>query len=60
VLDYRRTDGVVDLLHTEVEPELRNRGLGALIVRYALDDARARGERVVPTCPFVARLIASS
>jgi uncharacterized protein len=60
VLDYRRADGVVDLLHTEVDPQLRNRGLGADLVRHALDDARERGDRVVPTCPFVARLIASS
>jgi predicted GNAT family acetyltransferase len=54
VLEYRRSDGLVDLFHTEVEPTLRNRGLGADLVRYALDDAGSRGERVVPTCPFVA------
>ncbi|HZQ02403.1 MAG TPA: GNAT family N-acetyltransferase [Gaiellaceae bacterium] len=29
------------------------RGLGAALVRAALDDARDRGFRVVPICPFV-------
>jgi uncharacterized protein len=48
---------VVDLRHTEVEPSLRNRGLGALLVRGALDDVRSRDERVVATCPFVAAFV---
>ena len=29
------------------------RGLGTALVTGALDDARARGLRVVPLCPFV-------
>jgi len=56
-LAYRRENGVVDLFHTEVEPSLRNRGLGEQLVRFALDDARARADRVVPTCPFVAAFV---
>ncbi len=56
-LEYRRQVGAVDLFHTEVEPGVRNRGLGAVLVRGALDDLRARGDRVIPTCPFVAAFI---
>ncbi|HXR11145.1 MAG TPA: GNAT family N-acetyltransferase, partial [Gaiellaceae bacterium] len=56
-LAYRRGSGTVDLLHTEVDPGLRNKGRGTLLVRSALDDARTRGERVVPTCPFVAAFV---
>jgi uncharacterized protein len=44
-------------MHTEVEPRLEGQGLGAVLVRGALDDARARGELVVPRCPFVAAFI---
>ena len=45
-LVYRdRGDGVIALLHTEVEPKLQHSGLG--------NDARARGLRIVPVCPFV-------
>lgn len=43
---------------TWVPDELRGRGLGQEIVLAALDYARERGLRVVPTCPFVARVVA--
>jgi predicted GNAT family acetyltransferase len=53
-LVYRdRGDGVVAFLHTEVDPTVQRRGLGSALVAGALDDARARGLRVVPLCPFV-------
>ena len=53
-LVYRdRGGGVLAFLHTEVDPDVRLRGLGSALVVAALDDARARGLRVVPLCPFV-------
>jgi predicted GNAT family acetyltransferase len=53
-LVYRdRGGGVVAFLHTEVDPTLQLRGLGSALVTGALNDARARGLRVVPICPFV-------
>ena len=53
-LVYRsRGDDVVAFLHTEVDPNVQRRGLGSALVAGALDDARARGLRVVPICPFV-------
>lgn len=53
-LVYRdRGGGVLAFLHTEVDPAKRRRGLGAQLVGAALDDARDRGLRVVPICPFV-------
>lgn len=59
--DYRdaeRAGAVVrTFFHTEVDPAFEGRGLGGALVRAALDDARARGLRVVPTCPFVAAYI---
>ena len=50
---YRRQPGAVVLVHTDVEPSLEGQGLGAVLVRGALDDIRSRGDRVVPICPFV-------
>jgi hypothetical protein len=41
------------LLHTEVRPEFGGRGLGGELVKGGLDDARARGLKVLPYCPFV-------
>lgn len=52
-MNYERDGTRVALLHTEVPPELEGRGIGTRLVRGVLDLARARGDRVVPRCPFV-------
>jgi len=53
-LVYRDRGGnVVAFLHTEVDPSQQQRGLGSALVAAALGDARERGVRVVPLCPFV-------
>ncbi|MEM1268554.1 MAG: GNAT family N-acetyltransferase [Bacteroidota bacterium] len=39
--------------HTEVPQELEGQGIGSRLIRSALDDARERGLKVVPLCPFV-------
>ncbi|WKK10750.1 GNAT family N-acetyltransferase [Rhodococcus ruber] len=48
-------DGDVQLVfdHTEVDNAYSGRGLSSTLVRFALDDVRARGKRVVAICPFV-------
>lgn len=59
VLEYRvPSSGTRDYHHTFVPPELRGRGLATELVEHALADARAAGVRVIPTCPFVARITA--
>jgi len=37
---------------------LQGQGLGAVLVRAALDDVRQRGARIVPSCWYVAEFIA--
>jgi hypothetical protein len=54
---YRRTPGVIEFVHTEIDDRFEGKGLGAHLVRTALDAARVAGERVVATCPFVASYI---
>ncbi|MGN6687256.1 MAG: GNAT family N-acetyltransferase [Actinomycetales bacterium] len=54
VLTFEDRDGVLALLHTEVDPQLEGRGWGTRLVGDALDDLRSRGEQVLPYCPFVA------
>lgn len=53
-ITWRERDGVLDLLHTEVDERYEGRGLGGRLVRGALDDVRAQGGRIVPSCSFVA------
>jgi len=57
VLTYRESGDHVTLIHTEVPPELRGRGMADALARTALDDARRRGLRVRPLCPFVQAFI---
>ncbi|HSL59903.1 MAG TPA: GNAT family N-acetyltransferase [Acidimicrobiales bacterium] len=58
VCDYRTEGERVVLPHTVIDPALRGRGLGAVLVAAALDDIRGTGRTVVPTCWFVADFIA--
>ena len=57
VADYQERDGVLAFPHTEIEGARRGQGLGAVLVRGALDDVRRRGATVVPECWYVARFI---
>ena len=50
---YERRGDTVVFLHTEVDPDAGQSGLGGRLVRGALDDVRARGGAVEPRCPFV-------
>jgi len=56
--DYRQRDGAVVVVHSEVDPAFRGRGLGGELARRTLDTLRERGEKVVPSCPFFARYVA--
>jgi predicted GNAT family acetyltransferase len=55
---YRLRDGVVVVTHSEIDPRFRGRGLAGELARQTLDTIRARGEQVVPLCPFFARYVA--
>jgi predicted GNAT family acetyltransferase len=56
--DYRlRPEGRIIAVHSEVFPEFEHRGLAGELAREMLDDIRARGLRVAPRCPFVAKYI---
>jgi len=55
---YHLRGGRYYFVHTEVEAGHEGEGLGSVLVRGALDDVRARGETIVPLCPFVAAWVA--
>lgn len=57
--EYRLGDRMIVFTHTVVQPAFEGHGLASRLVRYALDDARARGLRVRPKCPFFASYIAA-
>jgi uncharacterized protein len=54
---YQLSDGELTIFHTEVPLGLRERGIGSLLVKEVLDQARRRGLKVVPMCSFVRSFI---
>ena len=56
-LTYRHKDKVLSVIHTEVPPAFRGKGVGDALARSALNYARAQGLTVKPYCPFVAGFI---
>jgi uncharacterized protein len=57
--DYELRDGRIAIVHVEVESSRAGRGLGGKLVDAVLADARARGLRVLPSCPFALHVIAA-
>jgi predicted GNAT family acetyltransferase len=57
LIRYTRDGNTITMVHTEVAPKLEGQGVGSELVKRALDDVRAKGERVRPVCPFVAAYI---
>jgi uncharacterized protein len=55
---YRTQPGLIARVHTEVEHSFEGHGVGSMLIREALDDARRRGFEVLPFCPFVNSFIA--
>lgn len=54
---YRTRPRLIAFVHTEIEERLQGRGLADRLIRFALEDARARGLAVLPFCPFVKAFI---
>ncbi len=53
-LDYRLAGDVATMPHTVVEPRFEGSGVGSALVQAAVQAARDRGWRIVPSCWFVA------
>jgi predicted GNAT family acetyltransferase len=51
--EYTRSGDVIAFTHTQIDDAFEGQGLGSVLVRGALDDARAAGLAVLPYCPFV-------
>ncbi len=55
----RGARGEIDFVHTTVDEELQERGLGSQLASGALDDVRENSDaRVVASCPFINKFIA--
>ena len=54
---YRQQGDARVFVHTEVPPEDEGKGIGAKVVRAALEDSRRQGFKIVPSCSFVVAFV---
>ncbi len=54
---YSKTSDSIRLVHTEVPPALQGQGVASKLVRDTLELLRNSGQKIVPSCPFVADYI---
>ena len=52
-VQYRRREGLIALIHTEIDSRFEGRGLASQLIAAVLDEARVAGTAVLPFCPFV-------
>lgn len=57
VMEYQRDGASLALLHAETDPAHSGQGLAGELTRVVLDEARERGDAVLPFCPYVAAWI---
>jgi len=57
VLEYIVKHDRIALIHTEVKPAFEGHGVAAGLTRFALDEARRRGLKVIVICPYVRRYL---
>ncbi|HEX6604301.1 MAG TPA: GNAT family N-acetyltransferase [Sphingomicrobium sp.] len=54
VAQYTLPAGKIMFTHTEAPPAHEGKGLGTMLIEFALAAARERGLQVIPICPFFA------
>ncbi|MFN3721433.1 MAG: GNAT family N-acetyltransferase [Paracoccaceae bacterium] len=47
------TPSLISADHTHVPEALRGTGIAVTLVHFMVNEARARGTKIVPVCPFV-------
>ena len=52
-LVFRRSPGVIELVHTGVPAALEGNGIAARLAVAALEYAKGQGLHVIPSCPYV-------
>ena len=51
---FRARPGRILFIHTVIDEAFGGQGLGSILAQAAIEDAIARGETIVPYCPFIA------
>ena len=54
IAEYTLPAGKIMFTHTEVPEAHEGKGIGTMLIEFALAAARERGLKVIPICPFFA------
>ncbi len=55
LIQYKKqSEDTLNLFHTEVPKEFEGKGVGSQLVKQTLEQIKAEGKKIVPSCPFVA------
>ena len=57
IADYQRREASIVVPHVETDPDRRGQGMADRLMAGMLADLRAKGETIVPLCPFAATYI---
>jgi predicted GNAT family acetyltransferase len=57
IVYHMRGPGTIELVHTEVQPGCEGQGLASKLATFALDDARQRGLKVIPSCSYIGAFV---
>lgn len=57
LVTYRDDGQRVIINHTETPPVHQGHGYAGEVTRYALDDLRRQGRKIIPSCPYTAAWI---
>ena len=58
LIAYRtESDGTLNLVHTEVPKKFEGKGVGGALVKKTLEQIKSSGNKIIPSCPFVADYI---
>lgn len=50
-------DGSIVFTHTETLPNFAGQGMGLALAKAAIEDSVARGDLIIPICPFFRRYL---
>ena len=56
-IEYKLTDSILFLTHTEVPSALEGKGVGSAIVTKTFDYAQEKGYKIVPLCSFIQKYL---
>ncbi|MCW9038825.1 GNAT family N-acetyltransferase [Altibacter sp.] len=57
VIEYIRAQDKMYLTHTEVPDALEGKGIASSMAKYALEQIKDEGLKLVPLCPFIASYV---